>query len=340
MEKTQVNYPEMKIIKPYLAPFTTASTKKAVIQILNSVVPYLFLWGVMIWSLQYSYWLTFGLTIIAALFLVRIFILFHDCGHNSLFPSKKANQIVGFFLGVLVFTPSEQWWHSHAIHHASSGNLDKRGIGDVMTLTVEEYQSKSSFGKLGYRLVRNPLIMFLLGPIYMFLISHRLGLPNFGKKETKFQIYHNLALLAAILMMSALIGWKGFLIIQFPVIWMGGLMGIWLFFLQHQFEGVYWAESSDWNFVTSALKGASYYELPKWMQWFSGNIGFHHIHHLSPKVPNYYLEACYKNGNVFQTNIKKISFWEGFKSIGLDLIDLENNRLIRFSDLKKKSYAE
>ena len=134
MEKTQVTYPDMKTIKPFLAPYTKASTKRAIIQILNSVIPYLILWGLMIWSLQYTYWITLGLTIIAALFLVRIFILFHDCGHNSLFPSRKANQIVGFFLGILVFTPSEQWWRSHAIHHASSGNLDKRGIGDVMTL--------------------------------------------------------------------------------------------------------------------------------------------------------------------------------------------------------------
>ncbi len=338
MEKSQVIYPEMKLIKPFLAPYAKANTKRAIIQILNSVIPYLILWGLMLWSLQYTYWITFGLAILAALFLVRIFILFHDCGHNSLFPSKKTNQIVGFILGVLVFTPSEQWWRSHAIHHASSGNLDKRGIGDVMTLTVDEYQSKSAIVKFGYRLFRHPLVMFLLGPIYMFLISHRIARPNLGKKETLFQIYHNLALLAAILVMVTLIGWKGFLIIQLPVIWMAGLMGIWLFFLQHQFDGVYWATSSEWNYVSSALQGASYYELPKWMQWFSGNIGFHHIHHLSPKVPNYNLEACYKNGEVFQTNIKKISFWEGFKSIGLDLIDQKNDRLIRFRDLKKESY--
>jgi omega-6 fatty acid desaturase (delta-12 desaturase) len=337
MEKTQDIFPDMKILKPYLAPYTRASTKKAIFQIVNSVIPYLALWGLMIWSLQYSYWITLGLAIIAALFLVRIFILFHDCGHNSLFPSKKTNQIVGFFLGVLVFTPSEQWWRSHAIHHASSGNLDKRGVGDVMTLTVDEYLSKSSIEKLGYRLFRHPLVMFLLGPIYMFLISHRIPHPNLGKKETQFQIYHNLVLLAFILLMGLVLGWKELLIIQLPVIWLAGLMGIWLFFLQHQFEGVYWASSPNWNFVASALKGASYYELPKWMQWFSGNIGFHHIHHLSPKVPNYYLETCYKNGEVFQKNVKKISFWEGFKSIGLDLIDLNNNRLIRFSDLKKET---
>ena len=205
-----------------------------------------------------------------------------------------------------------------------------------MTLTVEEYLSKPAIVKVGYRLFRHPLVMFLIGPIYMFLISHRIPRPNLGKKETRFQIYHNLALLAVIIIMVLAIGWKGYLIIQLLVIWMAGALGIWLFFLQHQFEGVYWAESAEWDYVASALEGASYYELPKWLQWFSGNIGFHHIHHLSPKVPNYYLEECYENAKVFQTHVKKISFWEGFKSVGLDLIDLKNDRLIRFSDLKKE----
>lgn len=335
MNKSQVVNPTMNHLKPFIAPYAKANTKKAVIQILNSVVPYIILWGLMIWSLQYSYWITFGLAILAALFLVRVFILFHDCGHNSLFPSKKYNALVGFFLGVLVFTPYEQWSRTHAIHHASSGNLDKRGIGDVMTLTVEEYLSKPAIVKLGYRLFRHPLVMFILGPIYMFLISHRIPRPILGKKETRFQIYHNLALLALIIIMVLAIGWKEYIIIQLPVIWIAGAVGIWLFFLQHQFEGVYWAESTEWNYVTSALKGASYYELPKWLQWFSGNIGFHHIHHLSPKIPNYYLEACYKNGKIFQEKVKKISFFEGFKSVGLDLIDVKNNRLIRFRDLNQ-----
>jgi omega-6 fatty acid desaturase (delta-12 desaturase) len=333
MEKNPEQNLDMKTLKPYLKPYTRSNTKKAVIQILDTVVPYFGLWGLMIWSLQFSYWFTLGLAVIAALFLVRIFILFHDCGHNSLFPSKKANQIVGFFLGILVFTPSEHWWRSHAIHHASSGNLDKRGVGDVMTLTVDEYLSKTKIGKLGYRLFRHPLVMFLLGPIYMFLISHRIPNTALGKRETRFQMYHNLVLLLTILLMGLLIGWKVYLVIQLPVIWLAGLIGIWLFFLQHQFEGVYWASNADWNYVSSALQGASYYKLPKWMQWFSGNIGFHHIHHLSPKVPNYYLEDCYNHAEIFQSNVKHISFWDGFKSIGLDLIDVKNQQLIRFRDI-------
>ena len=333
MEKNRSQPIDMKSLKPHLEPYARSNTKKAIIQILNTLIPYFTLWGLMIWSLQFTYWITFGLAIIASLFLVRIFILFHDCGHNSLFPSKKTNQIVGFFLGILVFTPSEHWWRSHAIHHASSGNLDKRGVGDVMTLTVDEYLSKSKIERLAYRLFRHPLVMFLLGPIYMFLISHRIPNPSLGKRETRFQMYHNFVLLLLILVMGTLLGWKEYLIIQLPVIWLGGMIGIWLFFLQHQFEGVYWAYSADWNYVTSALQGASYYELPKWMQWFSGNIGFHHIHHLSPKVPNYFLEDCYKNADIFQSNVKKISFWRGFKSIGLDLIDVQNQQLIRFRDL-------
>jgi omega-6 fatty acid desaturase (delta-12 desaturase) len=335
MEKTQDLNPTMKNLKPLIAPYAKANTKKAIIQILNSVVPYIVLWGLMIWSLQYSYWVTLGLSIPAALFMVRVFILFHDCGHNSLFHSTKTNKDVGFFLGVLVFTPFEQWSKTHAIHHASSGNLDKRGIGDVMTLTVEEYLSKPTIVKIGYRLFRHPVVMFILGPLYMFLISHRIPRPIVGKKETRFQIYHNLALLVMIIIMVLAIGWKGYLSIQLPVLWIAGAVGIWLFFLQHQFEGVYWAESSEWDYVASALEGASYYALPKWMQWFSGNIGFHHIHHLSPKIPNYYLEACYKNGEIFQEKVRKISFLEGFKSVGLDLIDVKNNRLIRFRDLKQ-----
>ena len=167
----------------------------------------------------------------------------------------------------------------------------------------------------------------------MFLISHRIPNAALGKRETRFQMYHNLVLLLTILLMGLLIGWKVYLVIQLPVIWLAGLIGIWLFFLQHQFEGVYWASNADWNYVSSALQGASYYKLPKWMQWFSGNIGFHHIHHLSPKVPNYYLEDCYNHAEIFQSNVKNISFWDGFKSIGLDLIDVKNQQLIRFRDI-------
>ncbi len=339
MEITQNQIPAMKSLKKYIQPYAQADTKKAIWQMIDSIVPYIILWGFMIWTIKFSYPLTLGLALIASFFQIRIFILFHDCGHNSLFPSLKTNRIVGFILGVIVFTPSEQWWRSHAIHHASSGNLDKRGTGDVLTLTIEEYKNKPFLSRLGYRLFRHPLIMFFLGPIYMFFISHRIPKMKLGKREALFQLWHNLALFAFITVMSLLIGFKSYLLIQLPIIWLAGVMGIWLFFVQHQYEGVYWARSEEWNYVASALQGASYYKLPKILQWISGNIGFHHIHHLNPSIPNYNLEACHNNSEVFQTQAKTIPFIEGFHSIGLDLIDEKTGQLVRFKDIKVKSHV-
>lgn len=333
--KTSAHEPlSMKQLSHLIKPYAKSDTSKAILQIVNSVLPYVFLWGLMIWSLHISYFLTLFFGIFASLFLVRIFILFHDCGHNSLFPSLKANRIAGFIFGVLAFTPSEQWWRSHAIHHATSGNLDKRGTGDVITLTVEEYLSKNWIERTGYRLFRYPLVMFLLGPIYMFLIANRIPKMKLGKREAWFQLWHNLALAALIAVISIFIGFKNYVLIQLPVIWLAGLLGIWLFFVQHQYEGVYWMRSAKWDYVTAALEGASFYELPRILQWFSGNIGFHHIHHLNPSIPNYNLEACHQGSEIFQTYPIKIHLFEGLRSIGLDLIDEENNRLISFSELK------
>ena len=337
MENTHKQVPTMKSLKDNVKPYAQADTKKAVWQLVNSLVPYFIMWGVMIWSLQYTYWLTIGLAVIASIFQMRIFILFHDCGHNSLFPSLKTNRIIGFFLGVLVFTPSEQWWRAHAIHHATSGNLEKRGTGDVMTYTIEEYKNKPVLARLAYRLFRNPLVMFLLGPVYMFIIANRIPKIKLGRREALFQLWHNLVLASIMVVMSLFIGFKSYVIIQLPIIWISGIIGIWLFFVQHQYEGVYWAHSGEWNYVASALQGASYYKLPKILQWISGNIGFHHVHHLNPKIPNYNLEACHKNSEVLQKEVKTIEFLEGFKSIGLDLIDDKSGELVRFKDISRKA---
>ncbi|OJX38459.1 MAG: fatty acid desaturase [Chloroflexi bacterium 44-23] len=335
MENLNSTLPTMKQLKAVIKPFAQANTRKAIWQLINSVVPYLLLWAAMIWSIRFSYWLTLGLAFFAAFFMMRIFILFHDCGHNSLFPSIKWNRIVGFVLGVMTFTPSEQWWRSHAIHHATSGNLDKRGTGDVITWTVDEYLSKPWIAKIGYRAFRNPLVMFLLGPIWIFLIANRIPKLKLGKRETRFQWWHNLALLLVIVTMSLTIGLRNYILIQLPVIWLGGLVGIWLFFVQHQYEGVYWRRSDKWDYVASALQGASYYELPKILQWFSGNIGFHSIHHLSPAIPNYNLAKCYQSDEILRDYSKTIRFFEGLRSIGLDLIDEKSGRLVRFSEVKK-----
>jgi omega-6 fatty acid desaturase (delta-12 desaturase) len=324
--------PTISQLKPLISKFQNPEWGPALIQLASSLLPYMALWALMVVSLRYSYVLTLALAIPAAGFLVRIFIIFHDCGHNSFFPSNKANKTIGFWLGVLVFTPGEQWWHSHAIHHATSSNLDRRGVGDVQTLTVEEYRSLPALKRLGYRLFRHPLVMFILGPIWMFLISHRLPSPRFGQKETLSVIYHNLALLAMIAGISQVISWRSYLMIQLPVIWLAGMAGIWLFYLQHQFERVYWSRNDQWNYVSSALLGASFYKLPRLLKWFSGNIGYHHIHHLSPRIPSYQLDRCYESNPLLQEMARKITLRSGFQNTRLALWDENQQRMVSFSE--------
>jgi omega-6 fatty acid desaturase (delta-12 desaturase) len=325
--------PSMAELNRILAPFQKSDIWHSIFQLANTLVPYIGLWVLMVYSLQVSYWLTLGLSMIAALFLIRIFIFFHDCGHNSFFPSKKLNKIVGFWLGVLVFTPGEQWWHSHAIHHATSGNLDKRGVGDVTTLTLEEYLEEKWTKRLGYRFFRNPLVMFGLGPVYMFLIMHRFPIPRYGKKETMSVIWANLAIFALAAMISLLIGVKAYLLIQIPVIWIAGAFGIWLFYIQHQFEETYWERDPEWNYVASALLGASFYRLPGFLQWFSGNIGYHHIHHLSPRIPNYQLDKAHQSSQLIQKWAREIDFGEGYREIRMKVWD---EPIHRMTGLKKK----
>lgn len=323
-----------------LAPYQKSDTRRSIIQLANTLIPYAGLWYLMVRSREISYALTLALAFIAALFLVRIFIFFHDCGHNSFFSSKNINKKVGFWLGVLVFTPGEHWWHSHAIHHATSGNLDKRGVGDVTTLTQEEYLESKWSSRLGYRFFRNPLVMFGLGPIFMFLIMHRFPTPVYGKKETMSVIWANLAILAIAVGMSLLIGWQTYLLIQIPVIWMAGAMGIWLFYIQHQFEESYWERDPEWNYVASALLGASFYRLPGLFQWFSGNIGYHHIHHLSPRVPNYFLDQAHDNSPLIQKWARRINFGEGYRATRLKVWDEAVRRMKRLPNRKETDVAK
>jgi acyl-lipid omega-6 desaturase (Delta-12 desaturase) len=327
--------PTMKELNPLLAPYQKPAWKPAIWQLINTLIPYYCMVALMYFSLRISYGLTLLLAIPTAGFLIRTFILFHDSGHNSFTPSLKGNKIIGFLLGVIVFTPSEHWSKAHAIHHATSSNLDKRGIGDVATWTVEEFQKKPWIERFGYSLFRFPLIMFGLGPLWMFLVSHRFPIPLFSRRINLSVLWTNLALVVYITLLSLIFGsfWT-FLIIQLPVLWLAGLMGIWLFYVQHQFEGVYWARNDEWNYVSSALQGASYYRLPKVLQWFSGNIGFHHIHHLSPRIPNYRLEACYKETPLFQNEVTEISLFEAVRTVRLQLIDeAKGNRMVTFFDI-------
>jgi len=331
---TQSELPRINDIQKFLSPYQRADDVRSRRQLAVTLALYLASWALMYLSLSLSYALTLLLALPTAGLMVRLFIFFHDCGHNSFFRSTRTNRLVGFWLGILVFTPSEQWWHAHAIHHATSGNLDKRGVGDVTTLTVAEYRALPTWRKIGYRLYRHPLVMFGLGPLYMFLISHRLPQPHFGRKETLNVVWTNLALLILITLLSLLIGLRAYLLIQLPVLWLAGFAGIWLFYIQHQFDGTYWAHSTQWNYLASALRGASYYELPKALEWFSGAIGYHQIHHLNPRIPNYYLRLCYQHSPLIQQYSQKIRLGEGIKTLGLALWDEEHQRLVRFRDLK------
>ena len=297
----------VKFEKPSLGP--------AIWQLVNTLVPYGVLWYLMYLSLAWHWWISLPLAMLAGAFLVRVFIIFHDCGHGSFFKSPRANAITGFITGVLTLTPFHHWKWEHAIHHASSGNLDKRGTGDIWTMTVEEYLAASRAKRFSYRLSRNPVILFLIAPLYLFVIHQRFPKANANVRERRSVYWMNLAILAVAIGMSLVFGWKAYL------------------FLQHQFEDVYWERGEEWDYCSAALEGSSFYKLPKVLQWFSGNIGFHHIHHLSARIPNYHLEKCHRSHPLFQS-VKPITLLSSLKCAAYRLWDEENKQLVGYRYLK------
>jgi omega-6 fatty acid desaturase (delta-12 desaturase) len=301
-------------------------------QIINSVGPYIILWVAMIYTIKVSYLLTLVLSVFAAGFMVRIFIIFHDCGHGSFFKSKKLSKIGGIITGVIVFTPYHKWHHDHKIHHQTVGNLEKRGIGDVLTLTVNEYKNLSPFRRLYYRIYRNPVVLFVIAPIFLFTIAHRFTKKSMTAKEKMYVHLSTLSIIATVALLMLLIGWKTFLLIQIPVLFIAAGHGVWLFYVQHQFRHVLWTNSDNWNYKTVALKGSSLFRLPWILNWFTGNIGYHHIHHLSPLIPNYNLKKCHDENRMFQ-DIKPITFFSAFESLSLRLWDEERQLLVKFSEV-------
>ena len=301
-------------------------------QVINSMGPYIILWILMIKSIEISYWLTLILSVFAAGFMVRIFIIFHDCGHGSFFKSKQLNRIVGIVSGLIVFTPYNKWHYEHKIHHQTVGNLDKRGIGDVMTLTVEEYQNLSKWKKIYYRIYRNPIVLFGIAPIIIFTIAQRFPKKYMNLKEKLYVHISSLALAAAVVVLMFLIGWKTFLLVQIPILYIATAHGVWLFYVQHQFEDVLWTKTEDWDYKATALKGSSMFKLPSILNWFTGSIGYHHIHHLSPLIPNYNLKRCHKENAIFQ-EIEPLTFWSSFKTALLKLYDEKKQRMVRFSEV-------
>jgi omega-6 fatty acid desaturase (delta-12 desaturase) len=322
--------PKLSSLKPILRQFEHAQTDKALWQLINTLIPYSILWILMVYLYRINIGLVIPVALVASAFLIRIFILFHDCGHNSFLPSRKANRWLGFFLGLFTLTPSEHWWQAHAIHHATAGNLDKRGIGDVYTLTLQEYQNLSTSEKRKYRLFRSPYVMFLLGPIFVFMLRQRIPIPWMNRKAALSVFLCNLVLIGMLVVSYFSFGLGAFLWIQFLVLYFAGIAGIFLFYIQHQFPQVYWARNKEWDFVTAGLQGASYFALPRILQWVSGNIGFHHIHHLRPRIPNYQLHACYQSTPLLREYVKKITWQTSLQCIGLALYDENQRKLIHF----------
>ena len=307
------------------------SAQKAVVQLLNTIVPYGVFWALMVVMLRRGlpYWAVLAAVVPASLFLVRTFIIFHDCCHGSFLPSTRWNRILGYVTGVLTFTAYEPWRIEHLRHHATNGQLDHRGSGDVWTMTLEEYVAASRWTRLKYRVFRNPAIMFLLGPLFVFVIGNRLPGRTAGTRERRSVWATNLGLVVVAVGVSIVFGFGTYLAIQLPVILLAGTAGIWLFYVQHQFDPGYWARDAEWDRYTAAMSGASYYRLPPVLRWLTGNIGIHHIHHLRPAIPNYRLWEAYRSAPEAQT-VQALGFLESLSAIRHNLWHESERRFLSF----------
>ena len=316
-----------------MAEFQEPSVWRATWQIVNTIVPLALLWALMHWTVTFSWLLTIPLAALTGGLLMRIFIIFHDCGHGSFFKSRLANDITGFIAGILTFTPYYHWRWEHSLHHATSGDLDRRGTGDVWTLTVQEYLESSRWKRFAYRLARNPFVLFVIAPVFMFVIRERFPSAKASTRERHSVWCMNAALLGVAVGMSMAFGIERYLLIQLIVISTAGAAGIWMFYVQHQFEDAYWERREAWDYTTAALQGSSFYKLPRILQWFSGNIGFHHIHHLSPRIANYNLERCH-NSHPLLREVKPLTVRNSLKSINFRLWDEQRRQIVGFKHIR------
>jgi omega-6 fatty acid desaturase (delta-12 desaturase) len=319
--------------KAAVAHYATPSRSRTVLDIVTSVVPYLALLIAMYVLLDVSVALALALAPLAAGFLLRTFIVFHDCTHGSLFETKAANRRLGTFLGLLLYTPFESWRHSHAVHHATAGDLDRRGVGDVPTLTVAEYNARTPRGRMAYRLFRNPLVMFGLGPILTVVIMPRLVPKDARPRLRRSIIRTNVAVAVIVIGLCLLMGWWQYLIVQWPVAWLAASAGIFLFYVQHQFEDVYWENSDNWDYADAAIRGSSFLKLPPVLRYFTGNIGFHHVHHLSARIPNYNLRRAHEELDVF-SGVPTLTIADGVRATRLKLWDERRGRLVTFAEAR------
>jgi acyl-lipid omega-6 desaturase (Delta-12 desaturase) len=320
--------------KAILAPYARPRLGRSLLDIATSVVPYLALFALMYVALDWSYLVTLGLALPASGFLLRTYIVFHDCAHGSFLPSKRTNAWLGRVLGLIVYSPFQAWRHSHAVHHATAGDLDRRGVGDVPTLTAAEYAALPPWKRLGYRLFRSPLVMFGIGPIYAMVIQPRLASRSSRPRIRRSVTWTNAVLTLAVGGLCWLLGWREFLLVQVPPALLAGTAGVWLFYVQHQFEDTYWQSNGAWSYADAALQGSSHLKLPRVLQFFTGNIGLHHVHHLSARIPNYSLQRAHDAHPVFH-GVPTLSLWDGLRAVRLKLWDERRNRLVTFAEARR-----
>ena len=319
-----------------LAPYRHPDTGRSIVQVLNTGIPFAVLWFLMYRSLAVSYWLTLLLAIPASGLLLRLFIIQHDCGHGSFLKSQRLADALGFAIGIVTLVPYRYWRKTHAIHHATSGNLDQRVFGDIDTLTVEEYRRRSRWGRLGYRLYRHPLVLLGLGPLYQFVLKHRFpaDAPRAWRREWMDVHMTNVALAGIVGIMWVTIGPVAFLLVQVPLTLLSGSIGIFLFYAQHQYEDTYWRRAGNWDFYEAGLRGSSHMVMPRVLRWFTGNIGLHHIHHIASRIPNYKLQRCFDENPALQ-NVTRLTLRESLRTLRMTLWDEDSRTLIGFRDLKR-----
>ena len=318
-----------------LARYKGPELRRSVWQLASAAALFAAVWALMYLSLGIGYWLTLLLAIPAGFFMIRLFIIQHDCGHGAFFRSTRAADIVGSVLGVLTLTPYHYWKKTHALHHATSGNLEHRGFGDIDTLTVDEYLALSRWGRFKYRVYRHPVVLFGVGAILHFFVRHRLPtiVPREWTRERRSILWTDVGLVAGIVLMGTLVGFRALVLVQLPVTLLSCIVGVWLFYVQHQFEPTYWEHDERWHYDSAALQGSSYYRLPRLLQWATGNIGLHHIHHLHPRIPNYRLQQALDEHPELR-EVPTLTLWQSLRCVRLTLWDERQRKLVPFRALR------